>query len=274
MENINKKLSPLIVVAVVIVLALILFGSRMFKTLQPGERGVLFRPIKGVLDKENIYSVGLKIIAPWNTLHVYNVKEQQSEETMDILDKNGLSINMDVSVRFNPEYDKIGFLHETFGQAYLQNLVKPEVRSSVRKVAGRYTAEEIYSTKRKEVEDDIIKETEKILETNYIDMRALLIRSINLPQEIKSAIETKLKTEQEALAYRFRLEKETSEAERKRIAAEGEATANKIINSSLTPSLLKMRGIETTLQLASSPNSKIIIIGGGKDGLPLILNGN
>jgi len=193
---------------------------------------------------------------------------------MDILDKNGLSINMDVSVRFNPIYEKIGNLHETFGLGYLQQLVKPEVRSSVRKVAGRYTAEEIYSTKRKEVEDDIIKETEIILKSNYIEMRALLIKAINLPTEIKTAIETKLTTEQEALAYKFKLEKETSEAERKRIAAEGEAAANKIINSSLTPSLLKMRGIETTLQLASSPNSKIIIIGSGPDGLPLILNGN
>ncbi len=274
MENINKKLSPFIVAAVIIVLALIIFGSRMFKTLQPGERGVVFKPLTTGLDKDHIFTPGFKVIAPWNTLHIYNVKEQQSEETMDILDKNGLSINMDVSVRFNPVYDKIGFLHETFGQAYLQQLVKPEVRSSVRKVAGRFSAEEIYSTKRKEVEDQIIIETKTILERNYIEMRALLIKAINLPTNIMSAIETKLTTEQEALAYQFKLEREVAEAERKRIAAEGEAAANKIINSSLTPSLLKMRGIETPLQLASSPNSKIIIIGSGKDGLPLILNAN
>ena len=274
MENINKRLTPFIVTAVIIVLALIIFGSRMFKTLQPGERGVIFRPLTSGLDKDHIYTPGFKIIAPWNTLHVYNVKEQQSEETMDILDKNGLSINMDVSVRFNPLYEKIGDLHEKFGQGYVQQLIKPEVRSSVRKVAGRFTAEEIYSTKRKELEDQIIEETAIILKANYIDMRALLIRSINLPAEIKAAIESKLTTEQEALAYQFKLERETSEAERKRIAAEGEAAANKIINSSLTPALLKMRGIETTLQLASSPNSKIIIIGSGSDGLPLILNSN
>ena len=273
MENVNKRLSPFIVAAIIIGLMLIIFGSRMFKTLQPGERGVIFKPLTTGLDKDFIYTPGFKIIAPWNTLHVYNVKEIQSEETMDILDKNGLSIKMDVSVRFTPIYDKIGYLHETFGQGFLQQLVKPEVRSSVRKVAGRYTAEEIYSTRRKEVEEDIIRETGLILDKNFIEMRALLIKAINLPDEIKSAIETKLTTEQEALAYRFRLEKETAEAERKRIAAEGEAAANDIINSSLTTNLLRMRGIETTLQLASSPNSKIIIIGGGKDGLPLILNG-
>jgi len=105
-------------------------------------------------------------------------------------------------------------------------------------------------------------------------MKALLIRSINLPNEIKKAIETKLTKEQEQLAYEFRLKTEKLEAERKRVMAEGEAAANKIVNSSLTPELLKMRGIEATLDLAKSPNSKVVIVGSGKDGLPLILGGN
>jgi regulator of protease activity HflC (stomatin/prohibitin superfamily) len=146
----------------------------------------------------------------------------------------------------------------------------------VRQVMGRYTAEEIFSTKRAEVETAIENETEAVFsdEGNNIVMRALLIRSIKLPEQIRSAIENKLKQEQEALAYQFRLDKEKSEAERKRIAAEGEAAANQIINSSLTDELLKMRGIEATRDLIQSPNSKVIVIGGGKDGLPLILGGN
>ena len=101
-----------------------------------------------------------------------------------------------------------------------------------------------------------------------------MIRSIELPDQIKSAIENKLKQEQEALAYQFRLDKERSEAERKRIAAEGESRANLIINNSLTSNLLKMRGIEATLELAKSPNTKVIVVGSGKDGLPMILGGN
>jgi len=105
-------------------------------------------------------------------------------------------------------------------------------------------------------------------------MKALLIRSINLPADIKRAIELKLTQEQEALAYQFKLEKEKAEAERKRIQADGEARANKIINSSLTPELLKMRGIEATLELAKSPNAKVVIVGSSKDGLPLILGNN
>jgi len=141
---------------------------------------------------------------------------------------------------------------------------------------GRYSAEEIYSTKRSEVETAIENETQEVLgsENNNIQMIALLIRSINLPDQIKNAIERKLQQEQEALAYEFRLDKEKSEAERKRIAAEGEARANQIINSSLTNALLKMRGIEATTRLASSSNSKVIVIGSGKKGLPLILGKN
>ena len=157
---------------------------------------------------------------------------------------------------------------------YASLLVIPEVRSTVRQVAGRYTAEEIYSTKRSEVEQAIIDEAGAKLKENNIEMKALLIRSINLPNEIKKAIETKLTKEQEQLAYEFRLKTEKLEAERKRVMAEGEAAANKIVNSSLTPELLKMRGIEATLDLAKSPNSKVVFVGSGKDGLPLILGGN
>ena len=195
---------------------------------------------------------------------------------MDVLDKNGLNITVDVTVRFHPKYDKIGELQENFRGDYMNRLVIPETRSSVRQVMGRYTAEEIYSTKRPEVEAAIKEETRVILGAvgNEVEMRSLLIRSITLPDQIRGAIENKLKQEQEALAYSFRLDKEKSEAERKRIAAEGEAKANQIINSSLTSALLRMRGIEATQVLAQSPNTKVIIIGSGKDGLPLILGGN
>ena len=141
---------------------------------------------------------------------------------------------------------------------------------------GRYSAEEIYSTKRGEVELNIINEAQKTLSgnDNNIRLNALLMREVTLPANIKEAIESKLEQEQEALAYRFKLDRERSEAERKRIGAEGEAAANKIINSSLTDALLKMRGIEATIALSQSPNSKVIVIGSGKDGLPLILGNN
>jgi regulator of protease activity HflC (stomatin/prohibitin superfamily) len=275
METYTKSPNKGIYLAVFIFVAFIvvaIMGSSMFKVVHPGERAVIFRKFTTGLDKEHIYSPGFYIIAPWNDFYVYDVREQSREETMDILDKNGLAINVDVTVRFNPEYDKIGYLHEKFGKRYVDVLVVPEVRSAVRTVMGKYIAEEIYSTKRTEVEREIIQETADILKRNYIDMKALLIRSIKLPERIRQAIDTKLQQEQEALAYQFKLEKEKSEAERKRIEAEGIAKANDIINKSLTDKLLKMKGIDATLELANSKNAKIVVIGGGKDGLPLILN--
>lgn len=271
--NFNFKTTYLIAAAAVLVVIL-LFGSRMFLIIDAGERGVIFRPYTSGLDRETIFGEGFHVVAPWNRMFVYNVREQQREETMDVLDKNGLSINVDVTVRFNPLFDQIPFLHERFGINFINVLVVPEVRSSVRQVAGRFSAEEIYSTKRQQVEGAIIEETRRTLGSNFIDMRALLIRSINLPPQIKNAIESKLTQEQEALAYEFRLNREESEADRRRIEAQGIADYNRIISASLTENILKQKGIDATLDLAKSANSKVVVVGSGKDGLPLILGGN
>ncbi len=270
----NQKLLPLVIVALIAIIAVFSLSSSIFYTVEAGERAVIFYKFSGGLDKEDIKTPGLQFKAPWNNVYIYDVKENTREEKMDVLDKNGLSIAVDVTVRFHPIYNRIGYLHENFGTNYSNTLLIPEVRSAVRQVMGRFTAEEIYSTKRSEVETSIKTETEETLADNNIQMKALLIRSINLPEQIKQAIENKLKQEQEALAYQFRLDKEKSEAERKRIMAEGEARANEIINNSLTDALLKMRGIEATQDLAKSPNSKVVVIGSGKDGLPLILGNN
>lgn len=272
----NRKFLPFIVVAAFVLIIGIVVGNSTFLTVQAGEAGVLFRKFGGGLDKDMVYGQGFHVVAPWNTMYIYNVKEQVAEESMSVLDKNGLTVSVDVTVRFNPFQDKIGYVHERFGKGYVQSLVIPEVRSAVRQVMGRYSAEEIYSTKRGEVEVSIINQARETLSgpENNIKMNALLMREVSLPEDIKTAIESKLRQEQEALAYRFRLDRETSEAERKRIMAEGEAAANRIINNSLTPALLKMRGIEATTDLANSPNAKVVVIGSGKDGLPLILGNN
>ena len=270
----NSIYKSYLIIGAVVLFVLVIFGSAMFVTIQPGERAIIFRPFSDGLDKDKLYIPGFHVVAPWNDLIVYNVKEQKREETMDVLDKSGLSLAMDVSVRFNPIYNEIGYLHEVFGIGYIDQLIVPEVRSSVRQVAGRYTAEEIYSTKRSEVEASIINETKEILEQNNIDMRALLIRSINLPEQIRIAIESKLEKEQESLAYEFRITRETAEAERKRIEAEGISVYNKIISASLTDKILKQSGIDATLELAGSENTKVIVIGSGDDGLPLILGNN
>ncbi|MCK5137048.1 MAG: prohibitin family protein [Bacteroidales bacterium] len=269
-----KKMQYVVVSVVALVVLLLIFGSQMFFVLKPGERAVIFKKFGAGLDKENIFIPGFHIIAPWNDLIRYDVREQKSEETMDVLDKGGLSINVDVTIIFNPFYEKIGHLHESIGVNYVNVMVTPNVRSSVRAVTGRYSAEEIYSTKRSEVEAAIIKTTREALKLKNIEMKDLLIRSITLPGTIKQAIESKLEQQQEALAYQFRLDREESEAQRKRIEAQGIADYNRIISASLTDRILQQKGIDATLELASSPNSKVVVIGSGDDGMPLILGGN
>jgi regulator of protease activity HflC (stomatin/prohibitin superfamily) len=272
----NRKFLPFIIAGSIALIVVLYLSSEIFITVKSGERGVLYKRFDGGTDFNTIFTPGFHMKAPWNEIYIYNVRENIINEKMDVLDKSGLSISVDVSVRFFPIYNRIPYLHEYFGEGYVDLLVKPEVRSTVRRVMGRFTAEEIYSTKRAEVEDMIITETESILknENNNIQMQALLIRSINLPEQIKNAIEEKLEQEQESLAYQFRLTKEKSEAERKRIEAEGISAFNEIINASLSDEILKQRGIEATLDLAKSPNAKVVIIGSGKEGLPLILGNN
>jgi len=272
----NRKFLPFIVTGIIAIIVVIYLSSEIFITVESGERAVIYRRFGGGTDFETIYRPGFHIKTPWNKVFIYTVRENLIDETMNILDKNGLSLSVDVSVRYFPVHNRVPYLHEYFGPDYEKLLVIPEVRSTVRSVMGRFTAEEIYSTKRTEVEETIREETRKVLaeENNNISLQALLIRAINLPEQIKAAIESKLKQEQEALAYQFRLDRERSEAERKRIEAEGISNYNKIINESLTNNILTQKGIDATLQLAQYPNAKVVVVGGGEEGLPLILGSN
>jgi len=272
----SSKLVSVIVFLLFGLTLLFSFASSIFYVIESTERAVIFYKFGKGLDKENVVTPGFGIKAPWNDIYKFDITDNLVEETIDVLDGSGLSINVDVTMNFHLSYDSVGEIYETYQFDFLRRLVRPVFRSTVRDVMGRYTAEEIYSTKRAEVENLIQDEASEVLKKpgNNIILKSLLIRSITLPAQIKEAIENKLQQEQEALAYQYRLDREKSEAERKRIAANGEATANKIINSSLTPALLKMRGIEATTLLAESPNSKVIVIGNSKDGLPIILGGN
>lgn len=259
------------VIIFLVLIAILIFSNATFLTIDAGERGVLFRRFGGGLDKENIYSPGFHIIAPWNSMYVYNVREQQVEEEMEVLSSNGLNIRVDVTVRVNPTYEKIGYLHETFGNDFLNSLVRPEVRSSVRTIIGQFTPEELYSTRRDEVQSLIQSDLEKTLGVNYVELRATLIRDIELPEKVRTAIEEKIEAEQLALKYEYILAQERKEAERKIIEAEAKARANQILNASLTNNILRDKGIEATLELANSQNSKVVIVGSGEGGLPLIL---
>jgi len=255
-------------------IAIIIFSNATFLTIEAGERGVLFKRFAGGLDKENIYSPGFHVIAPWNDMYKYDVREQQIEEEMEVLSSNGLNIVVDVTIRFHPQYNEIGDLHESFGINYRETLVRPEMRSAAREVVGRFIPEELYSTKRDEVQTMIRADLEKTLNKNHLALKAVLIRDIELPDKVKTAIEEKLEAEQSALKYEFILAQERKEAERKIIEAEAKAASNRLLNASLSTNILRDKGIEATLELAKSPNTKIVVVGGSGDGLPLILNNN
>lgn len=268
------KAYPIIIIAVSLIV-LIIFWSRMTITIPSGNRGVVFYTLTGGINLEEApLDEGFHFIAPWNKVYVYSIRQHHKAEEMKVLSSNGLEITVDVSIWYFPTSKELPNLHKFLGVDYDDNVVIPALRSASRTVIGRYTPEEIYSTKKEAIQIEIFNETKNILKNKYIHVDNVMIRSIYLPETIKTAIESKLKQEQLALEYKYKLEREEKEAERKRIAAEGEAKANQIINSSLTENLLKMRGIEATTELSQSTNSKIIIIGSGKDGLPLILNGN
>jgi len=251
---------------------LVFISSGAFITIDPGERGVLFRKFGGGLDKETVYDQGFHVIAPWNTMHVYDVRIKEKFEKMDVLASNGLSIHIDLSVRYKLVPDKIGYMHNDIGKDFSNTIIIPEVRSATRKAVGQYTPEELYSSKRESIQTEIFSSLEKSLQQKYLILDVVLIRAIELPATIKTAIETKLKQEQESQEYEFRLEKESKEKERKKIEAEGIEQYQNIVSRSLSDRLLQWQGIEATKELANSTNAKIVVVGGGKNGLPLILN--
>jgi regulator of protease activity HflC (stomatin/prohibitin superfamily) len=267
--NVKRILPIALIVAAVIFV--IVFWSRMTITIDAGHAGVLFRTFSGGIDTTKTYTEGFHFLAPWNEMVVYETRQQEIAEDMNVLSSNGLEIKVDVSAWYQPSYSRLGLLHGNIGKDYLRRVVIPALRGAARSVIGRYTPEQIYSTKRDAIQDEIYEETKNILDEKYVDLNQVLIRSIVLPPTIKSAIESKLKQEQESLEYEFKLQKAQKEAERQRIDAEGKANANRILNASLTEKILQEKGISATVKLAESPNSKVVIIGNSKDGMPLIL---
>ena len=240
-------------------------------TIEAGHAGVLFRTFSNGIDTTKTYGEGFHFLAPWNEMVVYETRQQEIAEDMNVLSSNGLEIKADISAWYRPEYDQLGLLHANIGKDYLRRVVIPALRSSARSVIGRYTPEQIYSTKRDAIQDEIFEESKNILDKKYVDLSQVLIRSIVLPPTIKSAIESKLKQEQESLEYEFKLQKAEKEAQRQIIDAEGKAEANRILNASLTNNILREKGISATIKLAESNNSKIVVIGNSDDGMPLIL---
>jgi len=271
MERLPKIAVPLFIGIVI----LIIFIAKSTVTIDSGEAGVLYRTFGGgVVTEEPALSEGFHFVAPWNKVFVYEVRQQSIDEEMTVLSSNGLEISLDASVWFQPEYEALGKLHQEKGEAYIQRLLQPAIRSATRAVVGRYNPEQLYASKREAIQKEIFDETNLLLDEQYVQVNEILVRDVALPSTIKDAIERKLRQEQESLEYEFRLTKAEQEAERQRIDAEGKATANRILSESLTDKVLQEKGIQATIELSKSPNSKVVVIGSGDGGMPLILGNN
>lgn len=271
MDRLPKIALP---VVAVIIFAIILI-SKSAVTIGSGEAGVLYKTFGGgvVTDKPAL-GEGFHLVAPWNKVYVYEVRQQEVFEKMQVLSSNGLEIKLDASAWFQPKYGDLGKLHQEKGESYVDRVLLPTIRSAARSVVGRYTPEQLYSSKRDAIQQEIFEETKKIVDGQYIQLNEVLVRDVTLPPTIKEAIERKLKQEQESLEYEFRLVTASKEAEKVRIEAQGKADANRILSASLTDKILQDKGIDATLELSKSPNSKVVIVGSGDSGLPLILGNN
>ena len=268
MERLPKIGLPIIIALIILVVVL----AKSAVTIGSGEAGVLYKTFGGgVVTDEAPMGEGFHIVAPWNKVYVYEVRQQELFEKMRVLSSNGLEIQIDGSAWYQPVYGDLGKLHQTLGENYLQRVIQPAIRSAARSVVGRYTPEQLYSTKRDAIQDEIFVETKKILEKQFVQLNEVLVRDVTLPPTIKEAIERKLKQEQESLEYEFRLVTAAKEAEKQRIEAQGKADANRILSASLTDKILQDKGIEATMKLSESNNSKVIVIGSGESGLPIIL---
>ncbi len=263
-----KTIMPIIIIGIIA----IIFLSKSTVTIDAGEAGVLWKRFAGgVVTDEAPLGEGFHIVAPWNEVIVYEVRQQELYEKMKVLSSNGLDILLETSTWYLPKANELGKLHQQIGENYLERIIKPALRSAARSVVGRYTPEQLYSSKRDVIQNEIFEETRIILEDQFIQLNEVLVRDVTLPPTIKDAIERKLKQEQESLEYEFRLVTAEKEAEKQIIEAQGKADANRILSASLTDKILQDKGIEATIKLSESPNSKVIVIGSGKDGLPLIL---
>ena len=266
------KLPKIAIPAIITIILLVILITKSAVTIGSGKAGVLYETFGGgVVTDEPALGEGFHIVAPWNKVFIYEVRQQEVFEKMNVLSSNGLNIKLDASAWFEPKREFLGKLHQEKGEEYVQRVLLPSIRSAARSVVGRYTPEQLYSSKRDAIQQEIYEETRKIVDGQYIQLNEILVRDVTLPATIKEAIERKLKQEQESLEYEFRLVTAEKEAQKVIIEAQGKADANRILSASLTDKILQDKGIEATLKLSLSPNSKVIVIGSGDGGLPVIL---
>lgn len=216
---------------------------------------------------------GIRLIVPFTRVIKMSFKTQELRETAEVPSKEGLIMDLEVSVLFRIDPGMADQIYKGVGEEYKGVIVEPQVRSSIREITASYEAKALYSAEREKIAQEIFNLTKRFTEKHGIIIEQVLLRKIGLPEVVANAIQEKLRREQEAEQMKFVLQKEQQEAERKRIEAQGISDFQRIVAQGISPMLLEWKGIETTEKIAASANTKVIIIGNNKNGLPIILGG-
>ena len=214
---------------------------------------------------------GIHLINPLKTNNEMSIQTQTIKESANVPSSEGLMMSLDTSLIYHLNPDRSAEVFQKIGADYENVVVEPTLRAAIREATASHTANALYTGEREMVAKQIYDQLVSELNKRGLTVENVLLRDIQLPATLKAAIEAKQQAEQESLAMNFRLQKETQEAQRKRIEAAGVRDFQQIVAQGITPSLLEWKGIEATENLAKSANSKVVVIGNNKNGLPLIL---
>jgi prohibitin 1 len=263
----GRRLARVVLVAVVLILLLV---GNPVTVIPAGHVGV--KDFFGRVSP-NVLPAGVHVVFPFTRVIKMSVKTQEVKETAEVPSKEGLIMELEGSLLFRLDPQKADDVYRTIGKDYEEIAVHPQIRSAIREVTASYEAKVLYSAEREKIARETLELFKKLAGDRGIIAEAVLLRKIGLPDVVANAIQEKLRREQESEQMKFVLQKETQEAERKRIEAQGIADFQKIVAAGISPALLEWKGIEATEKLAMSQNSKVVVIGSGKNGLPLILGG-
>lgn len=267
----KKSASYGLLVALVVTLLGVYFWQRIIYVIPSGHGGVLYRTFFDGTVTDYVYPEGFHAVFPWDRLYDYDTKVQVVLSDITVLTNKGLPIELKLAIRYHPEYDMLGLLHQKVGPDYVQKIVLPQVESVLRRNIGKEEPEAIYTNKEGVLTNIIARAIEETSE-KFVSIDDIIIREVILPDEVRKAINDKLVFQQQDQAYEFRLTAEQKEAERKKIEAEGVRVYQDIINKSLTPNLLQWEQIKAMNELSKSSNSKVVVMGSGQQPtVPLIM---
>jgi prohibitin 1 len=251
------------------VIVILLLGP--FRTVPAGHVGV--KDFFGQVSP-NILPPGIRLVVPFTSVIKMSVQTQEIKEVAEVPSQEGLILNLETSLLFQLDAGKAAEIYRTVGSNYVGTIVEPQFRSAIREITASYEAKALYSAEREKIANEIFALFRRLASERGIVVQQVLLRKIGLPPVVANAIQEKLRREQEAEQMKFVLQKEQQEAERKRIEAQGIADFQRIVAQGISGQLLEWKGIEATEKLAASSNTKIVVIGNTKTGLPLVLSGD